>query len=303
MTFIAQPVRSRAADTGRHIMDNPIGPLRGNQRTLQKSDGDRRKQCDRKPIKDCYHSGDMARLLVFGKQRHVALWVLGLALCGCSADAPVGQVIARIDDTEITQREFEQELTSRELTAGRLSTEQRNAALAALVDRKILVGEAIERSLEREAKYHFELRRAREILLLEALDRDLRSKLTPPTDAEVAAYIARQPWRFGNGFSLELSTQDTSGRTVSARLDSFVSTAAPSSTVQHSRPGEQIVLDGQTWRVDARDDTKLPMAEQMRLARIEMDNTKVEDQLRRMVADHRQTGRIVYQGGYGPAAR
>lgn len=303
MPLVTQPVRSRTADTGRHIMDNPIGPGRSSQRALQKCDGNRRKQCDRKPIEDCYHSGDMAPLAGFGKRRGAALWFLGLALSGCNADAPSGQVIARIDDTEVTLREFEQELDSRELTAGRLPTEQKDAALAALVDRKILVGEAIERSLDREAKFHFELRHARETLLLEALERDLRSKLSPLTDAEVAAYIARQPWRFENRFSLELSTKDVNGRATSARLDSFAYTAPPSSTVQRAGSGELLELDGQTWKVDARDDTTLPVTEQLRLARMEMENIKVEDELRRMVADHRQTGRIVYQSGYGPTAR
>lgn len=303
MPLISQPVRSRAANTGRHILDNPIGPGRSNQRALQKCDGNRRKQCDRKPIEDCYHSGDMAPLAGFGKRRGVALWFLGVALSGCNADAPSGQVIARIDDTEVTLREFEQELDSRELTAGRLPTEQKDAALAALVDRKILVGEAMKRSLEREAKFHFELRQARETLLLEALERDLRSQLTPLTDAEVVAYIARQPWRFENRFSLELSTMDVNGRAASARLDSFAYTAPPSSIIQRAALGELLEIDGQTWKVDARDDTTTPVAEQMRIARIEMDNIRIDQELRRMVADHRQTGRIVYQSGYGPAAR
>ena len=97
--------------------------------------------------------------------------VAALALTACGSPEPTGQVIARLDGSDITRRDLLVELQA---TAGGLDADLATAEPALLrrvADRRLLAAEARRRRIDRSPEYLGLERRAREELLVALLDR------------------------------------------------------------------------------------------------------------------------------------
>jgi|GEM_PF-4699798 len=220
--------------------------------------------------------------------------LLGGIVLGCESGPPEGQVVARVDQMDITAREIDFEIEAGEHA-------NRQAALQAVVDRKILVQEARSRGLDLEDSYHFAERRAREGLLVEALARDVSDDADSFLEEQAWIAINRAPWRYKDRTRLYLTRGDEeAGKTV-FWVDSADYESEPPEEVIQAQPGDILTLNDQDWEVHVREARVLPPDEMLSIAQRDLSEQKQEAELSAIVERYRQTGRTVYQLGYGPA--
>jgi EpsD family peptidyl-prolyl cis-trans isomerase len=123
-----------------------------------------------------------------------------IALAGCnrggSGSAPTGQVIAKVGGQEITQRELSAELNGFSSQDEATTKKAQEAALQAIVNRKLLANAAKEAGIEKSADFQLMQHRADELMLAQAYEQQIASKLPKPTQQEVQQYISQHPNTF-----------------------------------------------------------------------------------------------------------
>ena len=216
---------------------------------------------------------------------------------GCERPLPTGQVIADVGGTDVTQRE----LTEQRQSLG--ADVDDRAALDLLLARKILADEAVMRGLEREGNYHFALRAAREQLLVDALRRDIVRALPPVGAGEIAEQLSRQPWRYAERFQLDLRPAGKAGGEGRVMVDSAAFPDRPPAVLLAARRGQVVDFDGRKWVVLDRIATAGAPDALAQMARADILGAKTEEKLRQIVVNYRQSGKIRYQMGFGPAQR
>ena len=303
IAFVSQPVPGRAARGGREIVEHAVTAFGWYERPLEVSKRHGTEQCQSQPIEGCPHAPLMpgARTRRKAGGRGLLLLTTGLLVCGCGSPQPTGQVLASVDGTEVTQRELSHELATRRAQAG--TAPSRPELLEEIIDRKLLVEEARQRNLEQDSRYHFDMRRTRETLLVDALQRDLARRMPPPDPEELATYIRTNPWRFSDRFVLLLSPSGAGSGTVEAIFDSAELSSEPASEIRGSEPGATIVVNGANWVIVARREVPLTASQAAAIARDELRELAIAAQLRQIVQDRRDRVRIRYQTGQGPAGR
>jgi len=130
----------------------------------------------------------------------------GLVLLGCSkkieekTEAPKSQVVAHVGNEVITTQELDNEFR-----LANVPVEKRNdpaaikQILGNLATRKYLVGQALEKKLDREPTVLLDILRARELVLANAVEsRNLSEKASAITKADIDKYIANNPLKFSN---------------------------------------------------------------------------------------------------------
>jgi peptidyl-prolyl cis-trans isomerase C len=135
-------------------------------------------------------------------KRAYALLLVGAALlAGCKGDKPVGgQVVAKVDGTEITQTELKAAMAS--LPPEALANVPDKQALAVqllqkVIDRRLLVKQAEKEEIEKEPDFAVELASMREELLVRRLAAKAAGDVQPVDDAAVDSYIAKNASLFG----------------------------------------------------------------------------------------------------------
>jgi EpsD family peptidyl-prolyl cis-trans isomerase len=123
-----------------------------------------------------------------------------IALAGCNRggteSAPTGQVIAKVGGQEITQRELTAELNGFTSQDEATTKKAQEAALQAIVNRKLLAHAAKEAGIEKSADFQLMQHRADELMLAQAYEQQIASKLPKPSQQEVQQYIAQHPNTF-----------------------------------------------------------------------------------------------------------
>jgi EpsD family peptidyl-prolyl cis-trans isomerase len=124
--------------------------------------------------------------------------LIALAACnrGGTASAPTGQVIAKVGGEEITQRELSAELNGFSSQDEATTKAAQQAALNAIVNRKLLAHAAEEAGVEKSADFQLMKHRADELMLAQVYEQQLASKLPKPSQQEVDQYIAQHPNTF-----------------------------------------------------------------------------------------------------------
>lgn len=129
----------------------------------------------------------------------VAMLGLTVAACGNKdepAKAPTGQVVARINGTDITQLEVNAELAGAQIPPNITRREAEQAALQNIVMRRMMMNAAKERKLDQSPQFKLQERRMGEQLLVQALARDIASKVPETTREEADKFIAENPAMF-----------------------------------------------------------------------------------------------------------
>jgi hypothetical protein len=222
-----------------------------------------------------------------------------LMTAGCKPDTPSAQALASVDGSEISRREVTQELGN--VSPGARSTADREAIAAMLermIERRILAQGAEDRGLEKDARFHFDLRRAREVLLVEALERELRREVTRPSAQEVERYLAARPWRFSERYRLAVARNGEQ-----AIVDSFTFPREADAIGALAQPGSRIRIGALDWTVTEREAAPLPADEARQLARQELIDDAVAREMRALVEKERRGGGVRYQVGWGPGRR
>ncbi|MFA5988465.1 MAG: hypothetical protein WC803_02525 [Sphingomonas sp.] len=126
----------------------------------------------------------------------VSLLALSLAGCGKGGGtAPTGQVVATVKGQEITTTELGLELGGLG-GAGTAAGPQRDAALQAIITRKLLAAAARDRGMDKLPIAAVLEQKARELALVELLRMKLQSGAPAVSDDEARVYIAAHPVSF-----------------------------------------------------------------------------------------------------------
>ena len=107
-----------------------------------------------------------------------------------------GQVIATVNGTDVTVYELGAELQGIEAPDGTAHKKLEQAALARLIDRKILADIARERKLDKTPDYLLQTRRANEQILVSLLQQDEAGKVPTASTEAVEKFISENPWMF-----------------------------------------------------------------------------------------------------------
>ncbi|GAA4722742.1 peptidyl-prolyl cis-trans isomerase, EpsD family [Sphingomonas lutea] len=132
--------------------------------------------------------------------RAIALAVLcvGLSACGGSKESPSGQVVARINGQEITLSELNSELLANNLGKKAEDPAVRQQMIERLIARKLLVEAARDEGLDKSSEYILARQRTEENELAGLAQRQMMSKIKPPTRQEAEKFIADNPALFNN---------------------------------------------------------------------------------------------------------
>ena len=128
--------------------------------------------------------------------------VLGIAIGGCrfphpgAAKAPTGQVVATINGSEITQTELSAELRGVQLPPGVTRKQAEQAALNAILTRKVIANAAREQGLDKTPDFAVAKSRALDTLLAQSLEAKVARQVPAPTRDEAERYIADHPDQF-----------------------------------------------------------------------------------------------------------
>jgi EpsD family peptidyl-prolyl cis-trans isomerase len=124
---------------------------------------------------------------------------LALAACGDKkgeGGGPKGQVVARLDGTDITLLEVNAELAGAQIPPNVSRREAEQAALQNIITRRQLMKVASERKLDQNPQFKLQERRLSEQLLVQALARDIAAKVPEVTREDTDKFIAENPQMF-----------------------------------------------------------------------------------------------------------
>ena len=125
----------------------------------------------------------------------VATVALGIALAGCSKK-PTDQVVAIVNDEEISLPELNAELAQAQVPPNVDKKVAQQQLLQRLVDRRLLAQAAKESGLDRDPTFIVEQRRVNESLLVEKLAKRTNDSIPVPTAAEVDKFMNSNPSLF-----------------------------------------------------------------------------------------------------------
>lgn len=125
-------------------------------------------------------------------------------VAGCHKGAPQGQVVATVNGQEVTLQELNAEVQSANLPPNADKQAAQRAMLQRLIDRKLLVGAAEDKKLDKSAEYLAAKRRADELLMVQLLARQQLTAVPVPTDSQVTQFMAEHPNAFGQREQLTL---------------------------------------------------------------------------------------------------
>ena len=120
--------------------------------------------------------------------------ILALELAGCQGQ-PAGQVAARVDGIEITDRELTAEGAILGLNPQR--PEDRQQILDRLIDRTLLAQASEAELIDRTPAVQLAIRRARAEELERAYLARIAARTLPPSPQEIDTFIQAHPHRFG----------------------------------------------------------------------------------------------------------
>jgi EpsD family peptidyl-prolyl cis-trans isomerase len=129
-----------------------------------------------------------------------ALVLLAATLAGCgnkAKEAKPGQTLARVDGSEITVLQLNEELARAGVPAGQQQTASKQI-LQALVDRQLLENAAEKEKLDRDPKVMQAIERARSLIIAQAYMQKKIGAPQRPSAAEVEDYFNKHPEFFAN---------------------------------------------------------------------------------------------------------
>ena len=265
----------------------------------------------------------------------VAAAILSATTTACNRNGvPEGQVVAKVNGEEITLAELNEEARARGLPISR-DPRLRGALMKELVDRKLLVQEALRRKVDREPAYLLAKRRSEEILLAQQLLGDALTARNV-SDEQLAKVIAANPQAFNERSAsvidrlvvdgsmpeplrrqllqapsveamqqqLKLAGFEASRGQVT--LDSAETSDSASTAILKLKAGEPFavpvpggVVAGKVIEVTAQ---PVPAEQQLAVAREWLRRRQAQAAVDRLLKQSRPSASIIYQPGFGPDA-
>jgi len=148
----------------------------------------------------CNRAGKMKMTVNFAScMRGLGLVLLAAGLASLAAcddkDKKPGQALVRVNGDEITVHQLNDELShvSAPDKSGKPAADERKLVLEALVDRQLLVGEAMHDKLDRDPSILLAIERAKSQILAQAYLQSRMATVTKPFNADIDAYFQAHP--------------------------------------------------------------------------------------------------------------
>jgi hypothetical protein len=217
------------------------------------------------------------------------MFALCALLGACHDTRPDGQVFARVDGRDITETELAAE--------ARAAPGTRAELLERLVGRALLAEAAHRREADLSPLYLADLRRAREMLLVDSLRRQIAAHVPLPDDAHARAFLLAHPWAYATRAQVTLVAQDGAATGIdTATLDQSTAASVGSAAI-----GTGVAIGGLSYRVAARKALPVAPAAALADARSMLVAQEVDRQMRAILVQSRADATIHYQPGFGPA--
>ncbi|WP_307184094.1 MULTISPECIES: EpsD family peptidyl-prolyl cis-trans isomerase [unclassified Duganella] len=148
---------------------------------------------------------------------------LGLSACGDKAKKS-GQALVSVNGEEITISQLNEELQRANVPPAQ-QEQAGKQLLESLVDRQLLLNEAVKEKLDRDPKVVQGIERAKALIIAQAYMQKHLSAPAKPTRAEVEDYYAKHPAFFAQRKMLELRELSIASSDMSAELKAAIDSA------------------------------------------------------------------------------
>ncbi|MFT3802112.1 MAG: EpsD family peptidyl-prolyl cis-trans isomerase [Burkholderiaceae bacterium] len=191
----------------------------------------------------------------------LAALMLIAAISGCSQDdkPPAGQVVAKVNDTEITVHQLNQLLQRMPGVTEANQASARREALRRLVDSELLQQQAVAAKLDRKPEVLQALQASRTDVLAGAYLQTVLARIEAPSDEECARFYRERPELFAQRKVARLSEIVLNGRSLPIEeLNRFLAgarsvddvrnwlsqrNATPVATAASTRSSDQLPID------------------------------------------------------------
>lgn len=154
----------------------------------------------------------------------VLLLVAGMGLTACSKEKGGGQSLARVNGEDITILQVNEELAHANVP----SDQQQDASkkiLESLIDRQIIVDEAMREKIDRSPEVQQAILRAKANIIEQAYLEKVVSKIEKPTTAEISDYFHKHSEIFGNGKLYHMNSLLIAGKDMDDKLKTEMASA------------------------------------------------------------------------------
>lgn len=258
------------------------------------------KQDNGEPIENRFHAVSVMPLQALGKA--ILVFLMAASVAACEPGVPSGQIVARVDGVDVTQREVNEELRASASLRNQSDQRARRAAGERVINRKILAREALSRSLDLDGRYHFARRRSDDELLLQALRRNIRTQIEGPEPEAVREEILARPWAYERRMSVVLREPDGEEGARQISIDTASVADELASQLLARKVSQTISIDDQAWKVVAMTPVVWGDGEILAFARDSLTRRMIDDELEKLISDYRQSGKVIYRPGEGPSS-
>lgn len=274
------------------------------------------------------------RMKTAGWMLGAAAATLGLGTMGGCAKKVGGQVLAVVNDQEITQGELNAELGGQQIPPGADRNRVMAQLLQQVVTRKLLVGKAREQGLDKSPVYLAQVQRGQDQVLIAMLASNAAKTVATPDTAAADQFMAENPSLFGGRrrYALDqlvfpakpdpvlaaklkatktmaeveavLTSSGIAFQRGTAQLDTAQLPPAIGAKIAALPPGEPFLVpqNGQMVVNVIRSTESMPVpVEQARPAAAELLRRQtVETAMKKQVDQARATAKITYAPGFAP---
>ena len=125
-------------------------------------------------------------------------------LAGCHKGAPEGQVAAVVNGEEVTLQELNTEIQASNIPQNMDKKVAQQQALQHILDRKLLIGAARDKKIDKTPEFQAQQKRADELLLAQTYAKQQLAAVPVPTDADIQNFMSAHPNAFSNREALQL---------------------------------------------------------------------------------------------------
>lgn len=151
----------------------------------------------------------------------LALTVAALSLAACEKK-PGGQVIAVVNDNEITQQELQAEAAASNMGAALSDEAGRAAILERVIERNIVADYAREKEIDRRPDFIAQRRQMEQTLLAQMALKELIGDAPAVNDAEARDFIAKNPTLFAGRQRIAVDEISFPSPTVPSALENLL---------------------------------------------------------------------------------
>lgn len=181
----------------------------------------------------------------------VTLIATSLFACGGDKSKKASQSLASVNGEEITVMQLNEEMQRAGVTAAQ-QQEASKQLLASLVDRQLLLGEALRQKIDRDPKVMQQIERARAQIIAQSYMQTKLTGIGKPTTAEVEAYFNQHPEFFSRRQQFDMRQIMFAGKDMSDDLKQVIDESKSLDEVASWMSSKKIVFSrGQISRSSA----------------------------------------------------